>query len=72
MTQKEILALIVFLFLGGCGGQAYEYQDAKEMKAGPGIISGADGKFDLLRSKQDSKDSIEEEGNAAPTTGSGQ
>ncbi len=43
-------AFLICLLLAGCGGEPFAYQPDHELKAGPGLLSGKDGKFILLGS----------------------
>jgi hypothetical protein len=42
--------------LGGCGGQEYAYEDGRDVKQGPGILSGKDGVFTLYRNDRDTQE----------------
>jgi hypothetical protein len=35
--------------LGGCGGEEFVYSDGRDMKQGPGLLSGKDGVFTIYR-----------------------
>jgi len=51
-TLFRITALIVFLVLSGCGGESFTYESDHELKPGPGLFSGKDGKFTLVDSSR--------------------
>lgn len=53
MYRTFITTISFLVVLSGCGGQNYEYQDSNDIKPGPGLLSGEDGKFDLLQSDKD-------------------
>lgn len=42
-----ILALCLASMLGGCGGEEFVYSDGRDMKQGPGLLSGKDGVFTI-------------------------
>jgi hypothetical protein len=49
-------SLIVFLFsflLCNCGGTDYSYVDTRDQKAGPGLFSGEDGAFTVVKKDAD-------------------
>ncbi len=54
--KNYFLSLLVLTLLAGCGGQSYEYQDATEMKPGPGLLSGDEGKLHLIKAKEKKDD----------------
>lgn len=50
MMMKPVLVLFFsLLLLSGCGGTDYQYQNANETKPGPGLLSGDDGVFTLIK-----------------------
>lgn len=61
MTKNYFFTLLILVFLAGCGGQSYEYQDATEMKPGTGLLSGDEGEIYLIKAKE-KKDGEELEG----------
>ncbi len=42
-----LLFLLLAATLSGCGGQEYTYVDDRDLKTGPGLLSGKDGRFTL-------------------------
>lgn len=53
MYRTFIITVSFLIVLAGCGGQNYDYQDSNDIKPGPGLLSGEDGKFDLIQSDKD-------------------
>lgn len=49
--QLVLLALLVCL--AGCGGEPYTYTQENELKPGPGIFSGEEGEFQLIKSSRE-------------------
>ncbi len=47
--------LLYLLVINGCGGTDYQYESATEKKPGPGLFSGEDGVFTVI--KKDKADS---------------
>jgi hypothetical protein len=43
----QAVTLCASLMLVGCGGEPYTYQTDRELKPGPGLLSGEDGVFRL-------------------------
>jgi len=41
------MSLCLSLLLSGCGGAEYTYQDGRDQKEGPGLVSGKDGVFTI-------------------------
>ena len=58
MYSKKLIAYlqaiitIACLGLNGCGGESWTYQTDRELKPGPGIFSGEDGEFALIKSAE--------------------
>jgi hypothetical protein len=46
-----ILALCLASMLGGCGGEEFVYSDGRDMKQGPGLLSGKDGVFTIYKNE---------------------
>jgi hypothetical protein len=44
-------ALVVLLCLCGCGGEPYTYEPNSELKTGPGLLSGEDGKITIYKQR---------------------
>jgi len=44
-------ALVVFLFICGCGGEPYTYESNNELKTGPGLFSGEDGEITIFKQR---------------------
>ncbi len=45
-----LVAGLAFL-VADCGGTAYDYSSANDTKPGPGLLSGEDGVFNVVRAK---------------------
>lgn len=43
LAASFIPAFCICLLLAGCGGEEYTYVDDRDLKPGPGLISGEDG-----------------------------
>jgi hypothetical protein len=64
MNSKRLVAslqaviTIACLAVTGCGGESWTYQPDRELKPGPGILSGQDGEFSVITSseKQETKE----------------
>ncbi len=48
MRNLMILALVAALLTACAGGEAFDYVPPDEIPAGPGLLSGKDGKFTLF------------------------
>lgn len=48
-ASTVLLAASLAIFAAGCGGTQYDYSDANDTKPGPGLLSGEDGVFNILR-----------------------
>lgn len=61
IIQCILLITILSVLLAGCGGKDYTYQSSTEDNPGPGLLSGDDGEFNLIKStkKDDIKDKSE-------------
>ncbi len=64
-TMLLALAAGLALFLAGCGGTPYDYSSANDTKPGPGLLSGDDGVFNIVRSKPPAADKPTEQGEPA-------
>lgn len=42
-----LISLCLILLFSGCGGTEYTYQDGRDQKEGPGLLSGEDGVFTI-------------------------
>jgi hypothetical protein len=40
------------LMLFGCGGKNFDYTDSNEIKPGPGLFSGEDGVFTIIKKER--------------------
>ncbi|MFW2368254.1 MAG: hypothetical protein ACN4GW_17695 [Desulforhopalus sp.] len=49
IASLQAIITIACLALNGCGGEPWTYQTDRELKPGPGIFSGEDGEFSLIR-----------------------
>lgn len=50
--KKTALALMSLLLLAGCGSMqpaSYTYEDPREIRSGPGLLTGDEGAFILYR-----------------------
>lgn len=56
----QIAVLVGSLALVGCGGDPWTYQADRELKPGPGILSGEDGEFTVIGSS-DQNDQAEKQ-----------
>lgn len=56
---RIVIAASIFFCLSGCGGSDFEYPDNRDLKPGPGLFSGDDGVFTLI--KKDAADAKSEE-----------
>lgn len=54
------LLLVCLLLVAGCQGSSYTYQPDRELKPGPGLLSGEDGEFNLVSPKNDADHSDDE------------
>lgn len=52
MIKNYLLSILFLTLLIGCGGKPYEYQDANEVKPGPGLFSGDEGELYLIKAKE--------------------
>jgi len=47
---RTIIAILALIFVVcGCGGKDFHYTDSNETKPGPGLLSGEDGVFTLIK-----------------------
>lgn len=53
---RIVIAASIIFCLAGCGGSDFEYPDNRDLKPGPGLFSGDDGVFTLIK-----KDAVETE-----------
>ena len=51
----QVGALVVFLFICGCGGEPYTYESNNELKTGPGLFSGEDGEITIFKQRPTEK-----------------
>ena len=49
------LGFSFLLLSGGCGGEPYAYVPENELKPGPGLFSGEDGEFHLIKPSEEEK-----------------
>jgi hypothetical protein len=49
MKRYWFAVLLLSCFLQGCGGTDYNYVDTNEEKPGPGLFSGEDGVFTVVK-----------------------
>lgn len=56
LVLRIVIAAGIFCCLAGCGGSDFEYSDNRDLKPGPGLFSGDDGVFTLIK-----KDAVETE-----------
>ena len=49
MKKMFLMVLFFSCFLCGCGGTDYNYVDTNEQKPGPGLFSGEDGVFTVVK-----------------------
>lgn len=49
--RQLVFAVCLALLLSGCGGKEYTYVDGRDLKTGPGLLSGEDGTFTVLEAK---------------------
>lgn len=62
-----LLAAGLSLCMAGCGGTPYDYTSANDTKPGPGLLSGEDGVFNIMRAEPPAGDtSTEQEESAKP------
>lgn len=58
MKRYWLTGFILSCLLCSCGGSAYTYVDTNEQKAGPGLFSGEDGVFTVVKIAPANRDSI--------------
>ena len=51
-----VIVLLLAVILCACGGKPLQYTDSKEQKPGPGLFSGEDGVFTLIKIDRGKKD----------------
>lgn len=51
VSRLRLVIAVLFLavIVCGCGGKPLQYTDSKEQKPGPGLFSGEDGVFTLIK-----------------------
>ena len=47
----QVGAVVVFLFICGCGGEPYTYESNNQVKTGPGLFSGEDGEITIFKQR---------------------
>ena len=52
IAYLQAIITIACLALNGCGGESWTYQTDRELKPGPGVFSGEDGEFSLIKSAE--------------------
>ena len=52
-----IAVLLLAVIICACGGKPLQYTDSKEQKPGPGLFSGEDGVFTLIKIDKEKSDS---------------
>ena len=57
-----LLAAGLSFCLAGCGGTPYDYSSANDTKPGPGLLSGEDGVFNIVRAKSPAGEKSTEKG----------
>lgn len=65
---KKLLCVLLLALLWGCGGESYQYSDSREMKPGPGLLSGEDGVFTLYSKEKVSSPAGDEEDRSGQKT----
>lgn len=63
MKTYSLIGILLLIILCGCGGTDYTYVDINEEKPGPGLFSGEDGVFTVV--KKDSGEKEEKSGEKA-------
>lgn len=57
----QVGAVVVFLFICGCGGEPYTYEPNHELKTGPGLFSGEAGKITIFKQRKEQEPEKPEE-----------
>ena len=53
MKKYYLIVCLLCFLLSSCGGGDYTYVDTNEEKAGPGLFSGEDGVFTVVKKESD-------------------
>jgi hypothetical protein len=53
MKKYSLIGFLIFFLLCSCGGTDYAYVDTNEQKTGPGLFSGEDGVFNVVKKEAD-------------------
>lgn len=61
LTVVRIIAVVLVCMLGSCGGKDFQYSDSNEEKPGPGLFSGEDGVFTLIKKEKEEAASEKED-----------